>query len=929
MNTSLSSWKPRQTTNSMRMERHLRHYEFSSVLVIALGLMAFAPQIPSRANSPGETIIVADFEASRLDKKLKGLMLFEELNCVACHATSSSLAGTSRKAPRLSTVGLRVKPYFLERFIHAPHDSKPGTTMPDVMSHLHSAERKQAAESITHFLLSLDKTQTFDLQATDAVASEHGEKLFHSVGCVACHSPRNEKGEEILQETSVPLGSLEKKYSTQSLIEFLRAPHKTRPSGRMPDMRLNPRDVERIAHYLLRDTKVPGHLTYTMIRGRVWEGLDVNVEKEKAGHIPDFDLGSFKQVQGNSAIVYEGFLNIDTPGQYTFFLEMNGGELWINDQQTASLPPSGRRGVKKIQAKAALAAGWNKVKLVYIHAGKEPKLNFEMEGPEFKRQSIPSSRLSISETPIEPYKPYRVDAALAEKGKAAFSKLGCVKCHDDVKVASSTFTALSELDATKGCLSDGQGPRFRLSDSQKVLLRSVLPGLETTKLNHRDTINKTLVSFNCIACHERAELGGVMPQRNHYFTGTKKELGDQGRIPPPLTHVGAKLKKEWIKEVMISGKRQRDYMDTTMPQFGEANVGHLVELFEKVDTLEQVTFAEIKDIKEYKRAGHELTGSTGFSCIACHDFNGQKATGPGAMEIIHTTERLKEDWFYLFMLNPARFRPRIVMPSAWPNGHAFKQDILGGDTKKQIESIWVYLEDGTRAKNPTGLSRKSPELRVTDETMICRGRGNAGYRGIAVGYPERVSLAFDSEEMNLRLLWKGDFVTVNDGSFSARGHEGIEFPRGIPFHRLESMEDNWPYKRKTDYLFPQDHGYQFRGYFLDKAKRPTFMYRYRNINVEEYFEDALDDKKTAFFRRTITFETVDDQEKFYFRAASGSDVVKQDVTEKPDTMFVADRLTVTIKSSHHGVVRDGEPKELLIPLKIPQGKSALVLEYKW
>ena len=113
MNTSLSSWKPRQTTNSMRMERHLRHYEFSSVLVIALGLMAFAPQIPSRANSPGETIIVADFEASRLDKKLKGLMLFEELNCVACHATSSSLAGTSRKAPRLSTVGLRVKPYFL------------------------------------------------------------------------------------------------------------------------------------------------------------------------------------------------------------------------------------------------------------------------------------------------------------------------------------------------------------------------------------------------------------------------------------------------------------------------------------------------------------------------------------------------------------------------------------------------------------------------------------------------------------------------------------------------------------------------------------------------------------------------------------------------------------------------------------------------
>jgi len=269
------------------------------------------------------------------------------------------------------------------------------------------------------------------------------------------------------------------------------------------------------------------------------------------------------------------------------------------------------------------------------------------------------------------------------------------------------------------------------------------------------------------------------------------------------------------------------------------------------------------------------------------------------------------------------------MPSAWPNGHAFKQDIFGGDTKKQIESIWVYLEDGTRAKNPTGLSRKSPELRVTDETLICRGRGNAGYRGIAVGYPERVSLAFDSEEMNLRLLWKGDFATVNHGSFSARGHERIEFPQGIPFHRLKSMEDNWPYKRKTDYLFPQDHGYQFRGYFLDKAKRPTFMYRYGTIKVEEFFEDVLDDKKTAFFRRTFTFESAEDQEKFYFRAASGSDIVKQDVTEKPETKFAVDRLTVTIKSSHHGVVRDGEPKELLLPLELPQGKSTLILEYKW
>ncbi len=903
----------------------MRRGEFLRVVVVAVGLVLVSQQL-GRAGSPQETASAPGIEASLLEGKLKGLVLFEELNCVACHATESSLARSAKVAPRLVAVGSRINPYYLEQFIQAPHEVKPGTTMPDVMAHLSTEERRRTAKSITHSLLSLNKSREFDLQAVDAVAAEHGETLFHSVGCVACHSPRDEEGDELLRGTSVPLGALEKKYNTRSLIDFLRSPHASRPSGRMPDMRLNSREFERIAHYLLRDTKIPGHLAYTMIRGRVWEGLEVNVEKERAGHIEDFNLGSLKQLQGNSAIIYEGFLKADSAGEYTFFLEMNGGELWINDDEVANLPASGRRSVKKIQGKAALSKGWNQIKLVYIHAGKEPKLSFEIEGPGFKRQSIPSSRLSISKTPIEPYKPYRLDADLVEDGRREFAKLGCVKCHDDIKVAAGNFTMLSKLKATGGCLGDEKGywPRFNLSDSQRKLLSSVLPSIETIKLSDHDTINKSLVTFNCIACHERAELGAVTPERDRYFTGTKKELGNEGRIPPPLTHVGAKLKKEWTREVMLHGKMQRQYMDTTMPQFGEANIGHLVDLFEKVDSLEKVAFAKIEDVEKYKRSGHELVGTTGFSCIACHDFNGQKAAGPGAMEIIHTTGRLKKDWFYWFMLNPGRFRPRTVMPSAWPNGHAFKEDILGGDTKKQIESIWVYLEDGTRAKNPTGLSRQAPELRVTDETVICRGRGVAGYRGIAVGYPERISLAFNSEEMNLGMLWKGEFATVNHGSFSPRGRDRIEFPPGIPFHRLESLDDNWPYKRKTDYLFPQDHGYQFRGYFLDKSKRPTFMYNYGNVKVEEFFEDVLDEEKVAFFRRTFRFDAPDAKGEFYFRAASGSKIAEQS-----ESSFAVDRLTVKIKTPHRGIIREGDPRELLIPLKLPPGKSQLILEYKW
>jgi hypothetical protein len=207
---------------------------------------------------------------------------------------------------------------------------------------------------------------------------------------------------------------------------------------------------------------------------------------------------------------------------------------------------------------------------------------------------------------------------------------------------------------------------------------------------------------------------------------------------------------------------------------------------------------------------------------------------------------------------------------------------------------------------------------------MCRGRGTAGYRGIGVGYPERISLAFDSEEMALRLLWRGEFASVNHGSFRARGGERISFPAGIPFHRLKSMDDHWPYKGKTDYAFPHDHGYQFRGYRLDALRRPTFQYRYGDIVVEDFFEDLLDDDGRAYFRRTIRFESPEAPPPFHFRAASG-----KKITPQSDRDFVIDQLRLRMAGDYRGVTRDGDPAELLIPLTLSAGRSTLTLEYRW
>ncbi|MEY4403682.1 MAG: hypothetical protein RIR91_1717, partial [Verrucomicrobiota bacterium] len=121
---------------------------------------------------------------------------------------------------------------------------------------------------------------------------------------------------------------MEKKYSFRSLVDFLRQPHLSRPSGRMPDLRLPGRELECIAHYLLRETRVPGHLNYTMYRGQVWEGIGHEaVEPERAGQTADFALSNLERIHHHMAVRFEGWVDLPAAGEYTFYLKANGANL--------------------------------------------------------------------------------------------------------------------------------------------------------------------------------------------------------------------------------------------------------------------------------------------------------------------------------------------------------------------------------------------------------------------------------------------------------------------------------------------------------------------------------------------------------------------------------------------------------------------------
>lgn len=753
-----------------------------------------------------------------------GSLLISELRCAACHGGVERGSVPDKIAPNLSDVGARVSPQYLRRYLASPLLAHPGTTMPDVLVSQPEADRDRIAEALTHFLVSQSKA-VFQTDAPQQVDRQQGKALFHSVGCVACHGPkevldgslqkpkRNDEEDDeedkalaakkAVKPLAVTLGHVGSKYSVKSLSDFLFQPLRVRSSGRMPDMKLTPAESLAIASYLMEEQAPPGKALVT-------------------------------------------------------------------------------------------------------------------------------------------------EATLVAKGRKHFQELNCAACHSLPGIAAApVVSSLRTADLTRGCLSktSGRSPRFYLEDAQVDAIVAALRE-EPTADSDKVVVAKTLTAFHCVVCHVRDDFGGVHDAHNPYFAGSELKLGDDGRIPPPLTLVGAKLQPAWMKKVLFDGESVRHYMATRMPQYGNANLQHLPPLFSRLDVLEgkemRIPSPESRNEKERERekllraAGRELLGDKGVNCVACHNFNGKAAHTNQGIDLLTSFPRLQPGWFNTYLRNPGAFRPRTVMPTAWPNGIASHKTILDGNTDMQIEAIWYYLSLGTSAADPSGIKSVSTKLTVDDQAKTHRGRSRvAGFRGIAVGLPEKLSYAFNAETGTLSAVWQGDFIGVNwsgqgSGDFNPAS-EPITLAQDVSFVALADENATWPLlpvmtkeaRTNPNPLYPKNVGYQFRGYFLGETSIPTFQYRSGTIEIEDRSAAAGTDEQRQL-KRVVQFDSPSPQ-TVWFRALTG------DIIQESDRVFRSGRLRLTIPQTETKLRSlPGEPmrSELLLRLQIPQGKSALEFVYE-
>ncbi len=890
--------------------------------------------LPRDAERESLRPIVSGAERFSDQESLAGQILISELGCASCHANSDSPIAT-KAAPVLSQVAARLRPDHILGFVGSPHAIKPGTTMPDLMHGQSAAERTQSARAIASFLSTTGK---YIDRSGDSGAAQRGEELFHTIGCVACHAPR--RGDNLLVGTSVPLGDLTAKYTLDGLRSFLLDPLAIRKSGSMPKLVKNREEAHDLACYLLGEKIIaPGveQFQATVYHGK-WDNLP-DFEKLKAvksGTTIGLDL-SIASRKDNFAVRFDTFLPVTAPGTYNFYLGSDdGSRLFVDGKQVVIV--DGVHPMRVEKGTVQLEPGVHKIRVEYFEGSGEEELSLEIEGPDIVRTSIGSlvtaDPTGAIQTELIESK-FKPDLALVPQGKKLFASTGCANCHQlviDTQPVVSQLTAkpLDRLRAGQGCLAEKVQPGvpdYALTRSQRNAIQAALVDL-AKPMENSQAVHLQMAAKNCYACHSRDSIVGPEPARNALFTTKMQEMGNEGRVPPTLTGVGDKLRPEVIDKIVAEGAKDRPYMVTRMPGFGANTTVGLREKLQVLDGRQSAKPSHIPDAgsdagKELIMAGRKLSGSNGLSCIKCHRFGNKGTPGIQAIDMLTMTERLREDWFHRYMLAPNEYRPGTRMPLSFPDGKSVLTTVFDGDADRQIDAMWLYLSQGKAANKPTGLDAEAIILTADSKPVIYRNFiEGIGPRGIAIGYPEHVNLAWDAGNMNLALLWKNEFIDAGkhwtgrgEGVQSPLGDAVVNFEKTSPIAKLKTLQEAWPTG------IARQRGYQFKGYSLSPSGQPSFKYGFADVEIVDWPRPSS--TKDVGFDRELKITISKPTEGLVLLLASGQ------VRSENDGGFTVDnRLKIRVTGVKPEVLQIGDHPELRAALP-NVGEITITQSIRW
>ncbi|MEM9645183.1 MAG: cytochrome oxidase [Planctomycetota bacterium] len=547
----------------------------------------------------------------------------------------------------------------------------------------------------------------------------------------------------------------------------------------------------------------------------------------------------------------------------------------------------------------------------------------------------------------------RPDSDLVDKGHRWFAALNCANCHetdDDFELEFQTPWNRLPAESGAGCAGAASAPvSYGFDVFQVTAIDAAKNGVTEAGSSSKDHQEKEdlrhrFLQLNCFACHEWESLGGVGPRRRSFFeTVGDVDLGDEGRLPPSLTNVGRKLNPTWMAK-LISGQTTgvRPHMTIRMPKFAK-EISESVASSLAVKSLpprHQPPAAEVLSQRAVAAAGRQLMD---IGCVQCHSFNGFALPGVVGVDLSKISARIHPGWFAEFLRDPGALKSRTRMPSFFAGGRAQDQKLLGGNVDRQIDAMWVYLEDVAG----NGLPQKILDSRAQDYELVPQDRPvllrtfmpNVGTHAIAVGTPQQIHFAFDAERVRLSSAWRGRFLDAQ-GTWFIRfappaeplGEDVVDLQREPSF---VSVEDSGDRQRAEDAIATQPTA-RFGGYRLDALGVPTFLYHFGELAIEDRIEPWQDGALLRTWR--VSREPVNHASRPDLHSEHGptesSGIACVPLSGKTlrmtgDAQFrLGESVSVSIKELHSDVVPTLDDGRLLLPL-VDESKQTIQVIYRW
>jgi len=813
--------------------------------------------------------------------------------CLNCHAAEGANAVPQLAAPNLDQIGTRATQGWLESWLQDPQAQRPGSRMPNMMASLPPEARPGIAAEMASFLLSRSEGLPAETVEVHPQLLATGEALFQEIGCFACH-------QDGLRDRF-----LARMTTVTALREQLLDPRAARPSGLMPDMHLSDEEATAIAAWLLRDQASAGSGELQSLPGLRWQAYawdgaaatgplweEATLFASGVATELHADYGGREDRYG---LLFLGELVVPTSGNYTIYIGSDDGNLLQLDGATV-LEAKFAQSHTRREVELELSAGRHELRLEYYEITGGQSLEAGWSGPGFEERPFAAEDFVHLGEILQPLgNPAGSGAGNTEYGRQLYSKLHCAQCHEPGLPGARRLPTWAELRPEQGCLASSPEPlvpAYTFTVEERALLNAAVghPQVLTRVRSTGESLATTMAARACTSCHQRQGVGGPSAETTRLFQGSA-DLGDEGRVPPALDGVEAKLQPAWLRLVLTNGAKVRPYMKTRMPAFGET-VGEALLAQFRAAAPPEIRRPEPPFDAAKIQMGRELAGITGFACIACHNLAGHASPGIPGLDLATARERLRPEWFTQWLRDPHSLRTTTRMPLFWDaDGRSAITRLGEGRAEEQIPALWAYLSLGASMPLPQGLIADRDSYLLTPiERPLYFGTFMRGLsaRVLTVGFPERVSLAFDEHHVRLAKVWRGDFMNA-EGTWNGRagqledpaGVDVFELPPGSAFAFLEEGQE-WP---TAD---GKEAGWRMRGHRRDAAGHPTFRYHFGELEVEESLEPVLA-ADGAFLRRRFVLRAPTEPAPLRFRSrqADGSMRMQTVVFQQQDGNFVA------------------------------------------